>query len=441
MTLLDLFSSARSGSAARLDFAIWPRDSHYDAAGRIVVGGVPLAEIADQFGTATRVLDEREVRDRCRAYVRAFPEAEIIYAGQALLVRAVADWVTAEGLSMDVGSSGELAIALAAGVHPKRIILHGYGNPDALQTAVECGVGRIVVGSFAEIDLLAAMTTRPQRVLLRLSPGIDIHGNSTNPPKAGQQYGFPLDAAAAATERIVAQPMLDLIGFHCHLGSQIYNPDYYGEAIRRMVGEMAQIRHDHGRILTDLDLGGGHAIAYRCGDAEMNLTELAAIVEDALDAACARHRFPRPNIALEPGRAIVARAGVTLYRVRSVQRLHNGHNFVVVDGGRCDRPQGPRDGARANMVVVNRYSTGPEVTATVACHTGSAEEILATGVRLPADLRAGEVLAAPCTGAYQYNSAISDHSAPRTPIIAVGKGRCQELGYREDADLLDRDAG
>ncbi|MEU7145757.1 diaminopimelate decarboxylase [Nocardia sp. NPDC046473] len=421
MTLVDFFAPMRSGTAAHLDSAVWPSDARYDAEGRIVVGGVALTDIADTYGTAARVLDEREVRQRCRAYRKTFPEAEIAYAATALLVGAVADWITNEGLSVVVCSPGELIAAFDAGVDPRRIILHANGvSRETLAIAVARRVGRIVLGSLAEVDLLAAVADRPQRVLLRVSPGIERDSGQDNP------VGFPLgDATAAAVAQVLGTPLLDLIGFHCHLGSQIYNPDHYGEAIRRMIAEMALVRHDHDRILTDLDLGGGHAIAYRNGDAEMNLTELSAIIEDALDAACARQHFPRPNVALEPGRGIVARAGVTLYRVLSVKYSDGGHVSVVIDS-----ETRTRTGDFAGMVVANRRASGPLVTATVAGRAG--DVILATDARLPADLRTGELLAVPCTGAYQ-------HGSPRTRVIAVREGHYAQL-VRREPDLLDRDA-
>lgn len=446
MTLLEIFPSLRAGMPSRLDSAVWPRDTHYDGDGRITLGGVALADIADQYGTTTYVLDEHEVRTRCRAYKKAFPEAEIIYAGKALMIRAVAEWVSQEGLSIDVCSTGELAIAMAAGVDPKRIILHGNGKSfDELAVAVHSGVGRIVVDSLTEITLLSALTTRPQQVLLRLSPGIDVHGHPA--VKTGvldQKFGFPIDSelAADAVQRIMRQPNLELIGFHCHLGSQIYDPDHYGEAVRRLIGEMARVRVDHGRILTDLDLGGGHAVAYRGGDAEMNLTELADIIDDALDAACARHHFPRPNIALEPGRGIVARAGVTLYRVLSIKHIGGGRTYVTVDGGMGDNARVALYGAKYEVVVANRHPCGPWMTATVAGRYCEAGDVLATDIRLPADLRPGEVLAVPCTGAYHHSLASSYNSIGRPPVIAVRDGRARQLIRRETTDdLLARDIG
>ncbi|MFI9504822.1 diaminopimelate decarboxylase [Nocardia sp. NPDC052566] len=446
MTLLEIFPSLRSGMPSRLDSAVWPRETHYDDAGRITIGGVALADIADQYGTPTYVLDEDEVRERCRAYRKAFPEAEIIYAAKALMIRAVADWVTQEGLSVDVCSGGELAIALSAGVDPKRIIMHGNGKSfDELEAALAAGIGRIVVDSLAEITLLSALATREQKVLLRLTPGIDVHGHpAVRTGVTDQKFGFPIDSEAAteAVARILRQPRLKLVGFHCHLGSQINDPDYYGEAVRRMIAEMARVRVEHGVILTDLDLGGGHAVAYRGGDPAMNLTDLSAIIEDALDSACARWHFPRPSIALEPGRAIVARAGVTLYRVLGVKHIDGGHTYVTVDGGMSDNPRVALYGAQYSVVVANRHPTGMQMTVNVAGRFCESGDILATDVQLPIDLRPGEVLAMPCTGAYHHSLASAYNSVGRPPIVAVRHGQCRELVRRETtADLLSRDIG
>ncbi|MGN2640992.1 diaminopimelate decarboxylase [Nocardia takedensis] len=444
MTLLEIFPSLRSGTPPRLDAAVWPRETHYDDEGRVTVGSVALADIADHYGTPTYVLDETEVRARCRAYRAVFPEARIAYAGKALMIRAVASWVAEEGLWVDVCSSGELALALAAGVPPRRIIVHGNGKTcDELRAAVRAGVGRIVVDSPAEITLLSALATTPVDVLLRLSPGIDVHGHpAVHTGVLDQKFGFPLgsEAAADAVARVLRQPNLRLVGLHCHLGSQIHDPDHYGEAVRRLVAEMAVIRREHGVLLTELDLGGGHAVAYRPGDAELNLTELAQVLEDALDAACARQHFPRPVLILEPGRAIVARAGVTLYRVVSVKHVEGGHTYVTVDGGMGDNPRVALYGARYDVVVANRHPCGPQMTATVAGRFCEAGDVLAADVRLPVDLRAGEVLAVPCTGAYHHSLASTYNSVGRPPIIAVADGRARELVRRETVeDLLRRD--
>ncbi|MEV6277562.1 diaminopimelate decarboxylase [Nocardia sp. NPDC051832] len=446
MTLLDMFPSLGSTMAPRLAPTVWPADTHYDAEGRITVAGVALADIADQYGTATYVLAEDEVRDRCRAYRKHFPEAEIYYAGKALLTRAVAEWVTAEGLCLDVCSAGELAIALAAGVDPERIVLHGNGKPfHELQAAVQAGVGRIVIDSLHEIPLIAALATTPQRVLLRISPDIDIDSHpAVRTGVADQKFGFPIGSALAAeaVERVLRQPNLRLVGFHCHLGSQIHDTFPFSEAVRRLVAAMAVVRDESGHTLTELDLGGGHAVAYRCGDPELDLAELADVIEDSLDAACARHGFPRPRIALEPGRAIVARAGLTLYRVLSVKHLDNGRTYVTVDGGMSDNPRVALYGARYDAVLANRHPVGPDLAVTIAGRYCEAGDILAAEVRLPADLHPGEVLAVPVTGAYHHSLASTYNGVGRPPIVAIKDGHCRELLRRETTgDLLSRDVG
>ncbi|GGK98921.1 diaminopimelate decarboxylase [Nocardia jinanensis] len=446
MTLLDMIPSLQPAMLPRLSPAIWPRGTEYDGAGRITLGGVALTDIADRFGTPTYVLDEAEIRARCRAYRKTFPQARVYYAGKALMIRAVADWVIAEGLSIDVCSGGELEVALSAGVDPKRLIMHGAGRScDELTAAVRAGAGRIVLDSLTDIALLAASPSRPQPVLLRLSPGIDVHGHpAVRTGVLDQKFGFPIgsETAAEAVRRVLARPDLELVGLHCHLGSQIHDPDHYGEAIRRLVGEMAWIRREHHHLLTELDLGGGHAVAYRPGDAELNLTELADIVEDALDAACARHRFPRPAIAMEPGRAVVARAGVTVYRVMSIKQIAGGTTYVTVDGGMNDNLRVALYGAQYEPVVANRRPHGPWMTATVAGRYCESGDVLARDVRLPADLHPGDVLAVPCTGAYHHSLSASYNCVGRPPVVAVRDGCARELVRRETtADLLARDIG
>lgn len=447
MTLLDIFPSLRSGMPSpRLDTTIWPCRTHYDDLGRITIDGVALGDIADQYGTPTYVLSETEVRNRCRSYRKHFPGTEIVYAAKALLTRTVAEWVTQEGLAVDVCSAGELAIALSAGVDPQRIVLHGGGKPfGELEYAVGAGVGRIVVDSLTEVHLLSALVTRPQRVLVRMTPDIDVPGHpAVRTGVADQKFGFALDGdtTAEAIRTIVEHPFLKLVGLHCHLGSQIHDPAHYGEAIYRLITRMAEIRQDHGAIVTELNIGGGHAVAYRTGDAELNLRELADIVENALDAACARHRFPRPVVAMEPGRAIVARAGVTIYRITAIKRVEGGRTYVVVDGGMNDNPRVALYGARYTAVLAGRHPTGPEMQATVAGRYCEAGDILASDVRMPADLHVGELLAIPATGAYHHSPASSYNGVGRPPIVAVQAGRSRTLMRRETVqDILTRDLG
>ncbi|WP_137723597.1 diaminopimelate decarboxylase family protein [Prescottella subtropica] len=422
MTLLDLFPSLRAAMVPRLDPALWPVTTGHDDRGRITVGGVALDDIADEYGTPTYVLDEDDVRHRCRTYRSAFPDGEIAYAAQALMTRGVADWVTGEGLALAVGSVGDLAIARAAGIDPRRIVFRGNATTASdLRTAVAAGVGRIVVGTHTEIRLLASVVPGRRQVLVRATPDTDV---------------------AAAARLVVEQPRLDPVGLHCRLGSRITDSDVYATAVADLIGQMEQIRRDHGIVLTRLDLGGGHAVPYRSGDPHLDPADLARAVDDALDDACARNRFPRPTLILEPGRGVVARAGVTLYRVVSVETGRDGTTFVTVDGGVGDHPQVSMSDARYDVVVANRHPVAVGIPATVLGRHGDAGDVLARDVPLPEDLHPGDVLAVPCTGAYHHALASSYGGFGRPPIVAVRGGVSRPLIRRETAaDLLAREVG
>jgi diaminopimelate decarboxylase len=445
-TLVDVLPSVGYAAPPRFHPAIWPLTAHADDEGRLCVGEVPLTDIADEFRTPTYVIDEADFRARARRYRHALRDAEVVYAGKSLLTIAVARWAREEGLSVDVCSAGELAAALAAGVKAARIVMHGNAkSDDELRAAVRVGVGRIVVDSCIEIAYLAGLASQRQRVLIRVTPDIDIHGHrAVTTGVSDQKFGFTLDAgrAAEAVTRVLAHPNLDLIGLHCHIGSQVADAGLYGEAIRRMIAAMADIRARHGVILTELNIGGGHAIPYLPGEPELDLDELARVIDDALDTACAAERFPRPAIVVEPGRAISARAGVTLYEVCGVKTQPGGRTFVAVDGGMSDNPRVALYGAKYTVALANRHSLAPRQRVTVAGRHCEAGDEIARDVELPADVHPGDLLAVACTGAYHHTMASNYNMVGRPPLVAVHNGRAAELVRRETiADLLARDRG
>ena len=450
MTLLDILPSLGKAAAPRFDSAIWPITTRSDEDGRLCVGGIPLADIADEFGTPTYVIDETDFRRRARHYRKALRGVEVAYAGKSLLTTAVARWTREEGLGLDVCSAGELgaelATAQAGGVDPARIIMHGNAkSPDELREATRVGVGRIVLDSNIEIAYLAGLARKRQRVLIRVTPDIDIHGHrAVTTGISDQKFGFTLagDHAADAVQRVLAHPILDLVGLHCHIGSQVTDAALYGEAIRRMIAAMADVRARHGVILTELNIGGGHGIPYVAGDSELDVNELARVIEDALDEACAAEHFPRPTIVVEPGRAISGRAGVTLYRVCSVKSQPGGRTFVAVDGGMSDNPRVSLYGAQYTVALANRHSVGAKQLVTVAGRHCEAGDEIARDIELPADVHPGDLLAVACTGAYHHSMASNYNMVGRPPLVAVKNGRARELIRRETiADLLSRDCG
>ncbi|MGD1170321.1 diaminopimelate decarboxylase [Mycobacterium seoulense] len=446
MTLLDILPSLGQAATPRFDPAIWPITAHPDEVGGLCIGGVPLADIADEFATPAYVIDETDFRRRARRYRKALRGIQVVYAGKSLLTTAVARWVREEGMGIDVCSGGELAVALAGGTDPARIVMHGNAkSPDELRDALRAGVGRIVVDSCIEVAYLAGVARRRQPVLIRVTPDVDVHGHrAVATGVSDQKFGFTLagDHAAEAVRRVLAHPILDLVGLHCHIGSQVTDPALYGEAIRRLIAAMADIRARHGVILTELNLGGGHAIPYVPGDRELDLDQLADTIDDALDAACAAEHFPRPSVVVEPGRAISGRAGVTLYRVCSVKTQSSGRTFVAVDGGMSDNPRVSLYGARYTVALANRHALGPKRLVTVAGRHCEAGDEIARDVELPADLHPGDLLAVACTGAYHHSMASNYNLVGRPAVVGVRDGRARELVRRETvADLLARDRG
>ncbi|WP_141726703.1 diaminopimelate decarboxylase, partial [Actinacidiphila rubida] len=287
------------------------------------------------------VVDEAEVRERCRTYLRAFPNADVVYAAKAFLCRAMAHWVQEEGLGLDVCSAGELELAVTTGFPPDRIVLHGNAkSPEDLDAALRLRVGRIVIDSSSEVPRLAAAVPSGsrQKVLVRVVPGIAAGGHAhVRTGTDDQKFGLSIADGSAqhAIARVLEQPRLELVGLHCHLGSQITAVKPYLAAVRRMVGLLARVRDSHGVTLEQLDLGGGHGICYRPGEPEMDIGVLARKVYAELAESCAAAGLPVPRLTVEPGRAIAGPAGVALYRVLVVKRTA-GTTFVAVDGGMSD---------------------------------------------------------------------------------------------------------
>jgi diaminopimelate decarboxylase len=443
MTLFELLPSLRHGLNPHLDRAIWPLSSYVDELGRLCVGGVAATEIAAEFGTPTYVVDEEDFRTRIRCYRAALPGVELIYAGKALLSAAVAGWAAAEGAGVDVCSGGELATVLAGEVAPSRIVLNGNAKTAGeLDDAVAAGVGRIVIDTPNEIALLAGRVRRRQRVLVRVIPDIDTSAISAG--VLDQKFGFASAGgeAARAIKRVLDQPWLDLVGLHCQLGSQLTDAGLYGEAIRQMMAMMAEVRDRHQVVLTELNLGGGYAIPCVSGDPELSPRALGAAVEAALGSACAEYRYPRPKIVIEPGRAIAARAGMTLYRVIAVKRQPGGHTFVAVDGGMSGNLRAALHSAKYTVAVANRCVPTATSPVTIVGRHGEAGDEIARDVELPADIHPGDLLAVACTGAYHYSMGSSCNLEGRPPLVAVAGGQSRELVRRETvADLLARDRG
>jgi diaminopimelate decarboxylase len=406
------------------------------------VGGVRLAEIAEHFGTPAYVLDEEHVRARCREYSKVMAPHEVAYASKAFWCRAMARWVAEEDLSLDVCSDGELVVASAVKFPADRILLHGNGKTrQELSVALDYGVGRVVLDSAAEagqLAALAALAGRRQKVLVRVTPGVDAHVHpAVTTGTEDQKFGLSIASGEAAhvARRILREPSLELTGAHCHIGSQISGLEGFETAARRMVAFMAGLGG-----LPELNLGGGHAVPYRPREPGLDIAAFAERITGAVGQECSAHGIAVPRITVEPGRAIVASAGVTLYRVLTVKR--GARTFVVVDGGMSDNPRPALYGSRYHVQRVGSPPadhTEPVIVVGRHCEAG---DVLIPDARLPRDVGPGDLLAVPATGAYHHAMASNYNHFTRPPVIAVRDGRARPLIRREtDEDMLRRDVG
>ncbi len=425
-----------------LDPVLWPVTARR-VDGALQLGGVDVRALAAEHGTPAYVLDEDDFRARCRAWRAAFDGADVYYAGKAFLCTEVARWVAQEGLSLDVCTGGELAVALRAGFPAGRLLFHGNNKSvGELTRAVAAGVGRVVVDSFTEIERLSAVAGRAgvrQRVHVRVTPGVEAHTHEfVQTGQEDQKFGFSLSAGAAAqaVREVLAQPSLELVGLHCHIGSHIFDTRGFSLAAHRMVGLLAAVRDEHGVVLPELDLGGGQGIAYTSGDDPMEVRDYAAGLRDIVRRECLAAALPEPRLAVEPGRAISGPTTVTLYEVGTVKELPGLRTYVSVDGGMSDNIRTALYDARYTAVLASRASTAGPRTVTLSGKHCESGDVVVRDVPLPADLAPGDLVAVPATGAYHRSMASNYNHVGRPPVVAVKDGVSRVLVRRETEDDL-----
>ena len=437
---------------SRLNPEIWP-GSATRSNGELVLGRVPVTELIEQYGTPAFVLDSDNLRERARGYAAAFNGADVFYAGKAFLCTAVARWLADEGLGIDVCTAGELAIALRAGVDPARIALHGNNKSiDELQHAVEARVGRVILDSHAEIDRLAEIAGRAgvrQRVLVRVTVGVEAHTHEfIATAHEDQKFGFSLGSgeAMAAVESVLGRPELELVGLHSHIGSQIFDTSGFEVAAHRVVGLLTEIRKEHDLELPEIDLGGGLGIAYVDGDDPQRPADISVRLQTIIASECAQAGIALPRLVVEPGRAIIGPAMVTLYRVGTVKpiALDGGvqRNYVSVDGGMSDNIRTALYDADYTVVLANRESDAEAQLSRVVGKHCESGDIVVKDCWLPADITPGDVLAVAATGAYCYAMASNYNRIPRPPVVAVSGGTATVIVRRETIDqVLATDVG
>ncbi|MGI5164757.1 diaminopimelate decarboxylase [Spirillospora sp. CA-253888] len=430
-----------------LEPEVWPRSARRDE-GALVIGGVDVRDLAQEFGTPLYVYDEEDVRARAREYAQAFHDGAVHYAGKAFLCTAVARWLNEEGLSLDVCSGGELAVALAAGFPVERITLHGNNKAVwELERALDVGVGRIVIDSFEEIARLGYLARekglRP-KVMIRVTTGVEAHTHEfIATAHDDQKFGFSRSSGAAleAVRRVLALKELELVGLHSHIGSQIFDADGFEVAAHRLAELLVAIRDEHGLELPELDLGGGYGIAYTPGDRPLDPKDIADRLRDIVARECRAYELAMPRLTVEPGRAVIGPGGVTLYEVGTVKDVEGLRTYVSVDGGMSDNLRTALYGAEYSCVLASRASQAPPMLSRLVGKHCESGDIVVRDLWLPEDLAAGDLVAVAATGAYCRSMASNYNHLPKPAVVAVRDGRARVIVRREsDEDLLRLDA-
>jgi len=411
------------------------------------IGGCDAVELAERFGTPLYVLDEALIRQRCRDYLREFrsrwPEVFIAFAGKAFMSTALCRLVEQEGLGLDVSSLGELHTALTAEFPAEKLVVHGNNkSEEEIEAALSAGAGWVVIDSLPEIELVgecAQRLGRRQKVLLRITPGVDTHTHDSI--KTGDfdtKFGILPIHAPQAVRQATAMPGLDLRGYHCHIGSQLFFLEHYRAAIEAMTRIAADIRAETEYAPQELNLGGGLGIRYQWSDRPPTVADLAEVICPALAAECERYDLPKPLLMLEPGRSIVGDAGITLYRVGVVKEIPGVRTYVAVDGGMSDNPRPALYGARYEVIVANKAEAEPTMVVTVAgkhCET----DTLIRDVKIP-PVERGDILAVPSTGAYTYSMASNYNRLPKPAVVLVSEGQADLIVRRQTVeDLVAQD--
>jgi diaminopimelate decarboxylase len=406
--------------------------------GSLFIGGCSVAALAGEYGTPLFVYDEAHMRARCREAVAAFGERRVIYATKAFLCRAMARLAHDEGLLLDVASGGELHVALSAGVPAAACTFHGNNKSlDELRSAITSGVRNVVVDSFDELDRLDALHAEgaPQPdVLLRVTPG--VHAHTHHYIATGQddsKFGFNLanGDAERAVDRARRSASVNLVGLHCHIGSNVFAAGFFARAAEVMAGFAVPLD------LPELVLGGGLGVAYVEGERAPSFTEWATAIRDACRSAGVG-----AAVSVEPGRAIVAAAAVTVYEVGTVKEIPGVRTYVAVDGGMSDNPRPVLYGSGYEAFLPRAVGVErPRRVRVVGKHCESGD-VLLFDARVPADLAVGDLLAVPVTGAYGHSMGSNYNKVPRPAVVFVADGQARLVVRRETYDdLLATDLG
>ena len=418
--------------------------------GHLFIGGVDMVQLAHEQGTALYVFDEADMRDRMEQYREAFhecyPNSEVLYASKAFLNKEVLRIAAEEGMYLDVSGGGELACAQAVGFPLECVFMHGnFKTERELREAIGAGVGRIVLDTRLELERISRIAGElgvTQKVLMRITPGVEADTHEYI--KTGcedSKFGFTMlgDFAFRCVADVLAAPNVELVGFHCHIGSQIFALHSFAEAVRVMAEFTARVRDTYGLVIQDLDLGGGLGIAYLADDKPSSIREFAECTAQAVMEACIEHNLAMPRVLVEPGRSLVANAGVTLYTVGVMKTLPNIRKYVAIDGGMSDNIRTALYHADYEATIANKADE-PRCEIVTLCgkHCESGDAVVLDGSLQKAEL--GDIVCVFATGAYCYTMSSTYNGQPRPAIVFVRDGQARVVTRRETYDdLMTRD--
>lgn len=426
---------------------------HFDinTQGHLTIGGLDTVELAKEFGTPAYIMDENALRKMCRTYreaaISAFgADALPLYASKAFSCREVYRIAAEEGLGVDCVSGGEIFTAVSAGFPAERIYFHGNNKTDRdISDAMDAGVGTFVVDNTDELRALSREACRrgvTQRILLRITPGIDPHTHrAVVTGSVDSKFGSAIETgqAMAIVREALATEGVELVGLHCHIGSQIFDIEPFSDAADIMIRFFADIQRECGVSLSELNLGGGLGVRYTEYDPEIDYASAIAEIGKVVTGFCRKNGIPVPRVILEPGRSLVAASGLTLYTVGSVKEIPGFKNYISIDGGMPDNPRYALYSSQYTALVANRAGEARDYRATLAGRCCESGDLLGENMEIQRAER-GDILAVLVTGAYNFSMASNYNRLPRPPVIFVKDGHARVVVRRETyEDLIERD--
>ena len=447
---------AKPSDVNAVDSALWPASFTRDAEGQLAIGGVAVGDLAAEFGTPLYVLDKDEFFARAMRIKAAFnaaagrhgTTAKIYYAGKAFLCTEVVRWVDELGLYLDASSGGEMAVALAGGIDPKRVGLHGNNKSHSeIGRAVTAGLGVIVIDSEIEVERIASAAGAQdviQPVRLRVNTGVHAHTHEyLATAREDQKFGIAIADVPSVVAKIRSHKHLKFLGLHSHIGSQIFAVEGFIEAAKRLVALHAELSKDG--LLPELNLGGGFGVAYTPADKPMDIEDIAFAIVETVAEECKKLGVEIPVLCFEPGRAIVGPAGITLYNVGTTKDVLVGENadvrkYVSIDGGMSDNARPALYEADYSAVLASRESAAAAALARVVGKHCESGDIVVRDTYLPEDISPNDLLAVATTGAYCFSLASNYNYLARPAVVAVSNGKADLIVRAEtEVDLLSRD--